>query len=86
MLATLALPKCALRRNWEALVPEPMAEAHRLLARPSPSPFPAVAIGPGSLGRAAWPVVGLTGPLCIETETPFMGDPGPSPVENKCRP
>lgn len=56
------------------------------LARPGPSPFPAAEVGPGSLGRAACSAVGLTGPLCVETEAPFMGATGPGPVENEGRP
>lgn len=31
-------------------------------------------------------MVGLTGPLCVETEAPFMGATELEPVENKCRP
>lgn len=48
--------------------------------------FPAAEEGPGSLGRAACSVVGLTGPLCVETEAPFTGATGPAPVEKEHRP
>lgn len=54
--------------------------------RPGPSPFPDAEVGPGSLGQAACSAVGLTGPLCAETEASFMGATGLGPVENKRRP
>ena len=56
-----------------------------LLSGPGPSPSPAAEGGPGSLGWAACSAVGLTGPLCAETEAPFTGATGPAPVEKEHR-
>lgn len=76
-------------RRWPGQLPlsqRPRRPWVLLLAWPSRFLIPSMEVGPGSLGWAACSVVGLTSPLCVDTEAPFTGATGPGPVENKYRP